>query len=135
MGTYSKCMCLYACVCVCMCVCVYVCMYVYTRVHSLTLSLEIPMSPLSLVSVFVQERNSIPNSSREDQSFTNQHLASWLERPSSDVCSTIIFLAMVFILHFGGAIIFLRETRKSGEYLKKVYFMVNFFAEPRSQVL
>ena len=34
------------------------------------------MSPLSLVSVLVQERNSIPNSSRLDHSFTNQHMAS-----------------------------------------------------------
>ena len=34
------------------------------------------MSPFSLLSVLVQERNSMPKSSRDDHSFTNQHFAS-----------------------------------------------------------
>lgn len=42
----------------------------------LTLFLETPTRPLSLVSTFVEEKNSIPNNSSEDHSFTNQHLAS-----------------------------------------------------------
>jgi len=42
----------------------------------LTLFLETPTRPLSLVSTFVEEKNSIPNNSSEDHTFTNQHLAS-----------------------------------------------------------
>jgi len=81
-----------------------------------------PMRPLSLVSMFVQERNSIPNNSRDDHNLTNQHLASCADTPSRDECSARIFLAIVFILHFGGAIIFFRGIRISGEYLrKKIY--------------
>lgn len=59
----------------------YTYMYMYGYVSTvadvrLTLSLETPISPFSLVSMLVQERNSIPNSSKLDHSFTNQHLAS-----------------------------------------------------------
>ena len=34
------------------------------------------MRPLSLVSELVHDKNSIPNSSRDDHSLMNQHLAS-----------------------------------------------------------
>ena len=106
------------------------------------------MRPLSLVSELVHDKNSIPNSSRDDHSLMNQHLASvtarvdgggggllrvvpsawvcvWIpiyvpDIPFSAVCSAIIFFAMVLILHFGGAIRCFIWTKKSVEYLERV---------------
>ena len=85
---------------------------------SLTLVLDTPSSPFSFVSTFVQERNSIPNSSKEDQSLINQHLASATVTPSSDECCDVICFAMALILHFGGAMRLWMVLMKSGLYLR-----------------
>ena len=75
------------------------------------------MSPLSLVSRLVQERNSTPNRSRDDHTFTNQHMALVTESPSRDLCAAVICFAMPFSLHLGGAMRVLIEERNSGLYL------------------
>lgn len=85
-----------------------------------TLSFETPISPFSLVSMLVQERNSMPNSSREDQSLMNQHLASATVTPSRLECCAMICLEMAFTLHLGGAMRPLMLVRNSGPYLQKL---------------
>lgn len=52
----------------------------------LTLSFDTPIKLFSLVSMFKHERNSMPKTSRDDQSLMNQHFASATETPSSDEC-------------------------------------------------
>ena len=74
--------------------------------------------------MFEHERNSIPNSSREDQSLTNQHLASATDTPSSAECWDVICLAMPFTLHFGGAIRALMALMKSELYLHRFIMTV-----------
>ncbi len=93
--------------------------HLYSNRH--TLSLDTPINPLSLVSMFVQERNSIPKSSKEDHNLMNQHLASATVTSSREECSAIICLATALILHFGGAMTPLIVLIKSGLYLDKGY--------------
>lgn len=89
-----------------------------TLANTPTLSFDTPIKPFSLVSMFVQEKNSIPNSSREDQSLMNQHLASATVTPSREECCAVICLAMAFTLHLGGAMSPLMVLMKSGLYLQ-----------------
>lgn len=83
----------------------------------LTLFFDTPIKLFSLVSMFIQDRNSIPKSSNVDQSLTNQHLASATETPSRDKCWAMICLETALTLHFGGAMRFLIVLMKSGLYL------------------